>query len=325
MMSFLSQNINEQKLEDMLARWVGRKYALVFNTGTSALRSALYGLALKEKTLIGVQAYNYPPVVHVIASLNFTPMLLDVNVHDLCIDYKEVERAIESGIKALVITHMWGWLGSDIEEIYELCKKTNIIVIEDASRAYGAMHKNRCAGRWSDIAIFSMQESKVLSVGEGGFMVTDDLNVKEKTAYLGLPLRSNLSIVKLGMELGLGENYTIHPAAVKRAIKLLPKLDERIESSRYGFNKIENYLSELGQGELIKSSGLRGGWSHIAIHNIKNPQKLRDIGIKVNNEFETNNITTWCPESWKMGKKEFPGAQSIERIFIAPSICKYTI
>jgi len=306
------------QLEAALADWTGRDFALVTSSGTSALRACLYSLNLKPSALVAVQAYNYPSVVHSVHSVGLRPVLLDVDPDELVLLPAEVERALALGVDAVIITHMWGWLGKTCD-IAKLCKESNIPLIEDASRAYGAQIAEGRAGQFGDLAFFSMNDSKVLGAGEGGFLVTDDLKLACRAASLGLPLHPLNNAPQKGWELGCGEKHVIHPAGLRMALRLLSNLEDRISASQCRF---ENLMKELNGSGIITGNGIRGAWKDVAI-NIS-VSKLPDHLVRcVKNEFPTNNITTWAPQKWLAGRHRFHGANVGQRLRVLENICSY--
>jgi dTDP-4-amino-4,6-dideoxygalactose transaminase len=108
--------------------------------------------------------------------------LVDIDPNTLCIIPERFEQAITPRTKAVIPVHMAGH-GCYIEQICEIAKKNGIIVIEDAAHGHGGEWKNKRLGSYGDIGIFSFQNGKLMTCGEGGAMVTNNKDIYEK-AYV---------------------------------------------------------------------------------------------------------------------------------------------
>jgi hypothetical protein len=311
--------------EDLTARfraWIGRRHCLFFNSGTSALRSALFGLGLPPNSIIGVQAYNYPPVIHAIASLGFIPLLLDIDPVTLCLDPQEIPWARGKGARAIVVTHMWGWLGA-IGHVRDACQALGLPLVEDAARAYGARLRGIAAGCWGDVAFFSCQTSKALDLGEGGILVTDSPEIADRAAGLGLPLRSTVFSRAPGCELGFGEKIVMHPSALSAGGTAMVQLDSRVETSRSLFAAaVQRAGVRFGP---IVSPGVRGGWSNAAFRSTDDRLLGDRLGCRIVREFETNDVSSWAPEAWFGGRRELAGSMSARMLSVCLNACPYEL
>lgn len=165
----------QKDLEDYL----GVKHVIPCANGTDALQIAMMGLGLQPGDEVITADFTFAATVEVIALLNLTPVLVDVDAETFNIDVAAVERAITPKTKAIVPVHLFGHV-ANMDAIIELAKKHNLYVIEDNAQAIGAdyIFKNgtkQKAGTIGDVGATSFFPSKNLGCyGDGGAIFTND-------------------------------------------------------------------------------------------------------------------------------------------------------
>ena len=215
-----------------LEAYLGVKHVVPCANGTDALQIAMMGLGLKPGDEIITADFTFAATVEVIALLQLTPVLVDVDPTTFNIDVKSIERAITPKTKAIVPVHLFGQC-ADMDAILELAQKHDLYVIEDNAQAIGATYKSKDgrkqkAGVLGHIGTTSFFPSKNLGCyGDGGAIFTNDDN-------LAYTLRG---IVNHGMYeryhhdvVGVNSRLDSIQAAVLRA--KLPKLDEYCDARR---------------------------------------------------------------------------------------------
>jgi len=111
--------------------------------------------------------------------LGALPVFVDVDPDTYCLDAKLIERAITPKTKAILPVHL-GMRFADMDEILRIAAKDNLHVIEDCAHAHGGMWKGKGAGSMGDLGAFSFQSSKLITCGEGGAVITNNLEYMEK-------------------------------------------------------------------------------------------------------------------------------------------------
>lgn len=168
-----------EELEEELQNFIGVKYAIATNNATSALHLALSAMELKraDKVLMSVNSFvNLPETVR---HFDAEPIFIDIEANGFNIDLDKLELYLEKNnskkLRALIVTFVGGEV-PNLERIYTIAKKYDIIVIEDATSALGAMYKDQMVGSLqADITIFSTNYSNSkTAINRGGFIVTDD-------------------------------------------------------------------------------------------------------------------------------------------------------
>ncbi|MBC8251222.1 MAG: DegT/DnrJ/EryC1/StrS family aminotransferase [Candidatus Nitrosopelagicus sp.] len=180
--------------EKMFAKYIGVKYALMVNSGSSANLLALSILSnpllknrrIKENDEIITPALTWSTTVFPIVNIHAKPVFLDVDPNTYNIDTKMIEKAITKKTKAILPVHLLG-NPCKMNEIKKIAKKYDLYVIEDCCEALGAKIKNKKVGSFGDLSTFSFFISHHITTMEGGMLLTNN----EKFYELGKSLRTH--------------------------------------------------------------------------------------------------------------------------------------
>ncbi len=160
-------------LEQEFAASVGSRYAVGFNSGGCAIFIGLKIAGVQHGDKVLVNAFNLAPVPGAINHAGGEAVLVEIN-DDYCIDLDDLERkAVASGAKVLLLTHMRGHI-ADMDAIVNLCEKHGLKLVEDCAHTMGAKWGGTFTGRFGIAGCFSTQTFKHINSGEGGLLVTDD-------------------------------------------------------------------------------------------------------------------------------------------------------
>src|SRR5690554_542610 len=174
--------INGPKVHEFqknLENYLGVKHVIPCANGTDALQIAMMGLGLKPGDEVITADFTFAATVEVIALLQLTPVLVDVNPDDFNIDIEAIKKAITPKTKAIVPVHLFGQC-ANMEAIMNIAKEHNLYVIEDNAQAIGATYtfsngKKAKAGTIGHVASTSFFPSKNLGgYGDGGAIFTND-------------------------------------------------------------------------------------------------------------------------------------------------------
>ena len=154
------------------------KYAQCVNTGTVAIQAALKAIGIQPGDEVIAPAYTWEGTVGPVLLLGAVPVFVDVDPDTYCLDATLIEKAITPKTKAILPVHL-GMRFADMDEILRIATKHNLKVIEDCAHAHGGMWKGKGAGSMGDLGAFSFQSSKLITCGEGGAVVTNNLEYME--------------------------------------------------------------------------------------------------------------------------------------------------
>lgn len=176
---FITTGPQIKKFEEKVAKYVGAKYAVAFNSGTSALHGAYFALGLKKGDEIITSPITFVATSNAAIYLGGIPKFVDIDKDTYCIDINKIEEAITDKTKVIVPVSYAGY-PVDIDKINQIAKKYNLKVIEDAAHALGAIRNGIKVGSQADMTMFSFHPVKHITTGEGGMIVTNNKEYYEK-------------------------------------------------------------------------------------------------------------------------------------------------
>lgn len=154
-------------------------FGVGLDSGTSALELGLKALGIGQGDEVIVPVNTFIATASAVAFSGAKPVLVDNDEH-YNIDASKIEKAITDKTKAIIPVHLYGQ-PADMDEINEIARKYNLVVIEDACQAHGAGYKGKKIGNFSKLACFSFYPGKNLGgFGDGGIVLTNDKELAEK-------------------------------------------------------------------------------------------------------------------------------------------------
>lgn len=167
------------------AKFVGVKYCLMVNSGTAALHLSIAASGIGPGDEVIVPAFTFLATALGALHHNAVPVFVDIDPRTFNIDPSKIEAKINEKTKAIMPVHLHG-MCADMDPILAIAKKHNLLVIEDCAQAHGATYKGRVAGSMGDMSIFSVQASKNLPSGEGGFFCTNSRELAQRADNIRL-------------------------------------------------------------------------------------------------------------------------------------------
>lgn len=234
-----------RQFENNIASLVGVKYAVGLNSGTDALYLSLLAAGVGHGDEVITVAHTFLATVGAIVNCGAKPVLVDVKP-DFNMSVDDVEAAITPQTKAIIPVHLNG-RPCDMEKLMEIAARHNLMVIEDAAQALGAMFDGKKAGSFGLTGCFSFYPAKVLgTAGDGGLAATNDREMAEKIRAL----RDNGRVMGKDEVVGYGFNSrldTLHAAILDVKLRRLP---EWIERRREIAGVYHQGLSDISQLQL---------------------------------------------------------------------------
>lgn len=256
-----------KQFESMFAEYIGGRFAIMVNSGSSAnllalsvLTNPALGSRIKPGDEIITPAVTWATTVYPIIQVGAVPVLVDVDLGTFNINAEEIKKAVTDKTRAIMLVHLLG-NPCDMDKITEIAKQYNLYIIEDACEAHGAEFGGRKVGSFGDLATFSFFFSHHISTIEGGIVLTSseelaelakalrafgwvrDLRTRDKMAKEYNNIDSRYLFVNIG--------YNFRPTEIQGAFGMhqLEKLDKFIEirrqNAKFWFENLREYRKYL--------------------------------------------------------------------------------
>ncbi|MFA5049572.1 MAG: UDP-4-amino-4,6-dideoxy-N-acetyl-beta-L-altrosamine transaminase [Candidatus Micrarchaeia archaeon] len=229
-----------EEFEKKFAGYIGTKYAVAFNSGTSALHASTFAIGIKKGDEAITTPMTFAATSNSILYQNGKPIFADIDKKTYNIDPEEIRKKITKKTKAIIPVHYTGQ-PCDMDSINKIAKENDLFVIEDASHAPGATYKGKKAGTMSDLAVFSFHPVKHIATYEGGMVATNNPELYEKIRLFrthGITRdRSKMKYITedamwVSDQILLGYNYRLTDIQAALGFSQLKKLDRSLEIRR---------------------------------------------------------------------------------------------
>jgi dTDP-4-amino-4,6-dideoxygalactose transaminase len=220
--------------EDEVARLAGVPYALAVNAGTSALYLALTGHGIGPGDEVIVPGFTFVATISSVVYARARPVLAEID-ETFNLDPADVEARITPRTKAIIAVHMLG-NPARIEALRAVADRHDIPLIEDVAQAFGATHGGRWLGGFGHAGVYSFNEYKTITCGDGGMLVTHDEALYRRCFAMHdqghSPLRRGIEVGARPM-LGLNFRMTELEAAVLLAqLRKLDRIRSHLRTNR---------------------------------------------------------------------------------------------
>jgi len=314
------------EFEKDLAKFLNVKYVLLTNSGSSANLLALSALTsyklgnkkVKKGDEVITVASGFPTTINPIIQLGLVPVFVDCKKETVNIDENKIEEAITKKTKAIFIAHTLG-TPFNLDKILKLCKKYNLWLIEDSCDALGTKYKNKYVGTVGNIGTFSFYPAHHITMGEGGAVVTNDLQLYKILMSFRdwgrdcwcKPGKDNSCGKRFSMQYGkmpfgydhkyiyshVGYNFKItdiQAAIGVSQLKKLPKfLDKRKNNAKYLLNKLKDLEKYFILPKIVK--GTTPSWFGFL------------LTVKQNNKFTKQQLVEYLEENGVGTRQLFAG------------------
>jgi len=263
---YLSIGPKVVEFEKRIREYVGTKYAVAVNSGTSALHLIIRGLGIGEGDKVITTPFSFIASSNCILFERARPLFVDIEEGALNLDVDKVEEKLESmsgkelaKVKALLVVDAFGQ-PADWDRFKEIGKKYNLKLIEDSAEALGSEYKRKRAGSLGDMGVFAFYPNKQITTGEGGVLVTDD----EELAGLARSMR-NQGRGESGEWLNherLGYNYRMDELSAALGCSQMERIEEILEKREKVAGMYGEKLAEVEEAQVpfIASYVSRMSW-----------------------------------------------------------------
>ena len=235
--SWITEHKLTKDLEDKVATYVDRKYAVAVPNGTIAIYLALIASGIRDGHKVAVPNITMIATINAIIWAGAEPVIVDID-NNLCMSLDSLKKVPD--INAVIFVPMNGRVGSGLE-IQEYCKDKDIILIEDSAHALGSSYLNQKCGSLGSLSIFSFTPHKIITMGQGGMVLTDDENLYQKLIDVKT---FNREKDKSDVHKGFGLNFKITDLQSSLGLSQLSKLEEFIKMKKNLHRKYSNYIND---------------------------------------------------------------------------------
>ena len=249
-----------EKLENDYCEKFNSNFATAINSATTGLHAALAATGIGPGDEVIVPPYTMSATATAVVYCGAVPVFADIEKDTYCLDPESVKTKISKNTKAILTVNLFG-LPSSLFKLRKLADDNRIFLIEDNAQAPGAIIKDKFTGTIGDFGIFSLNRHKAMQCGEGGVVLSNDLELTQRLRLVrnhGEVLVEAMGVKNITNMVGLNYRMTNMEAAV--AIEQLKKL-ELINKPRIELASRLNY--NLKNIEGVSSPKIREDCTHV--------------------------------------------------------------
>ena len=295
--------------ENKIKEYVGVKYASTVANGTVALHTALLAAGIGKGDEVITPNFTYVASTNSILMVGANPVFVDICDKTWNINVNLIQEKISSKTKAILVTNVYGF-PCNFLELHKICKKNNILLIEDAAESFGAEYFGKKSGSLADISTFSFFGNKTLTTGEGGMVLTNSLKFHNKIDLL--KNQGNSPINRYYHEIQ-GYNYRMTNIQAAIGCAQLDKIDNILKLKKRIDRFYRFELNDVATFQTIENNIESSFWMTALLFEDEKQK------INIDKHLEKNNIET-RPLFYPIDK--LPFYQKAENCYIAKKIYK---
>lgn len=239
----LSRGKEVENFESEFAKYVGKKYAVAVNSGTSGLHLSVRALGWKKGDEVITTPFSYIASANSLLFESITPIFVDIDPNTFNLDFRKIEEKITPNTKGLLLVHVFG-LPIDYKEIEKIKNKYNLEIIEDSCEAVGKSDENFAVSKIGELSVYGFYENKQMTAGgEGGMIVTDNQELADLCRSMRDQGRSNKKDWIKNVILGFNFRMTEIQAAF--GIQQLKRLDSILNKREQMAEKYSKHLENI--------------------------------------------------------------------------------
>ncbi|MGZ4898920.1 MAG: DegT/DnrJ/EryC1/StrS family aminotransferase [Candidatus Angelobacter sp.] len=228
-----------EQFEREFAEFHGCRFALAVSNGTQALEIALSCLGIGFGDEVIVPAFTFVATATAVLTIGAIPVTVDVDPDTYCIDVEAARRAITPRTKAIIPVHLAGH-PADMDGLRAIARDTGVLIVSDSAHAHGARWNGVSLPKLTPASMYSFQNLKLLSAGEGGALLTDDEEIARRAWLRHTYGRPNRDTKYQHLELGTNCRMTEFQGAVLRP--QLVRFPQLLQEREEGSQQLDEYL-----------------------------------------------------------------------------------
>jgi len=269
------------EFEKKIAEKVGVKYCHCVCNGTAALKIGLHALGVEPGDEVITQSFTFIATVEAILELGAKPIITEID-KSLNMDPVDLEKKITKKTKAIIPVHMAG-VPAKMDEIMKIAKKHEIPVFEDSAQGLGGTYKGKHLGTIGDAGIYSLDIGKIITMGEGGVLVTDKKDIYLKAREYSDHGHEYNPNVPRGEDTrsAWGFNYKITELQGAVGLAQLKKLDFILNRQRKNKRMLKETLSKIDCIEFRELPDENGDAGDTLIFYLESKEKANKLAKKL--------------------------------------------
>jgi perosamine synthetase len=273
--------LKSNEFEKMISEYVGTKYAVVFNSGTSALHAVLVSHGVKRGDEVIVPSFTFIATANAPLFVGAKPVFADIEERTFGLDPEYVKEKITRKTRAIIPIH-YGGCPCLIRELKEIAEDHRIILVEDAAESFGARVYDKKVGTFGDSAMLSFCQNKVITTGDGGATVTDSKEVYEKMKLIRshgrLETQDYFASTEYMDYITLGYNFRMSNITAALGMSQLKKVDKIIDMRRKNAKYMTKRLKNVKE---VTTPSAPKDYCHVyQMYTIRVPSNIRDDLMK---------------------------------------------
>ena len=240
-MSTVGKNIDE--VERMISEKIGVKHAVALSSGTSALHLSIKLAGVKPGDKVFCSDVTFSATVNPVVYEGGIPIFIDSEYDTWNMDPIALEKAFElyPDVKVVVLVHLYG-TPAKVDEIKEICKKHDAILVEDAAESLGATYKGKQTGQFGAFNAISFNGNKIITGSSGGMFLTDDLHAANKVRKWSTQAREAAPWYQ---HEEVGYNYRMSNVIAGVVRGQIPYLEEHIAQKKAIYERYKEGFKDL--------------------------------------------------------------------------------
>ncbi len=312
------------EFEQAIADYVGRKYAVAVNSGTSALHLVMLALGIGPGDEVITTPFSFIATTNCILMVGAKPVFVDIDPKTYNIDINKIVAKITPQTKAILPVEVFG-NPANLDKIYQLAQKHNLYCIEDSCEALGSKVNGHMAGTLGDASTFAFYPNKQMTTGEGGIIVTDNKQLADRCCSL----RNQGRDADAGWlaHARLGYNFRLSDINCALGIEQLKRIEEFVTKRARVAQWYREILADDPRIILpAEPDDCRMSWFVFVVRLADSftvsqrdaiLQYLRDKGIGCNNYFTPIHLQPFITEQLGTKKGDFPITEAVSQRTIA--------
>lgn len=264
------------EFEIQFSKYVNSRNCVAVNSGTSALHLMLLAHNIGPGDEVIVPSFSFAATANAVALTGATPIFCDIDLVSFCISPQSILENISSKTRAVMPVHLYGH-PADMDSIKKICEKFQLLLFEDCAQAHLAQYNKQYVGTFGESSAFSFYSTKNMTTGEGGIIVSENLEIIRKMKLL----RNQGQIVKYQNEI-VGYNNRMSDINAVIGLDQINKIENWTRLRQRNANFFNENLKNVIKP--IKKSNIEHVYHQYTIrvpdlNRDKFASRLRDLGV----------------------------------------------